>query len=147
MLETVSVIIISMLPISELRGSIPLGIGLGLDPLTVIMLSIIFNTLIFFPIYFGSDFFYGKFLKRFKFVRNTVKRVQKNEKFVEKYGIWSLIIFVAIPLPITGAWTGSVLAWVMGLDWKRSFLCIFIGVLIAAAIVSSVVLGILTFVI
>ena len=58
---------------------------------------------------------------------------------VGKYGLLGLMLFVAIPLPITGAWTGTIGAWVMGLDRKKSILFILLGVLVAGIVVSAVV--------
>jgi uncharacterized membrane protein len=132
-----------MLPIAELRGGIPLGIiGLGLDPLTVIITAIVVNALIFFPIFFVLKFLYERLFIRFRWARYLINRVHKRAgPIVEKYGIWGLIIFVGIPAPVTGAWTGTGIAWLLGLDWKRSFLAVCIGVVISAAIVSAFVLG------
>lgn len=141
--ELLSVVVTSVLPISELRGSIPLGLALGLDPITVIIISIIFNSLIFFPIYFGADFFYKKFLHKWKFVDKIILRAHKHRHVVDKYGIIGLAIFVGIPLPMTGAWTGSILAWILKLEWKRSFIAVLLGVIMAAVIISSISLGIL----
>ena len=137
------VILTTMLPIAELRGGIPLGIaGLGLDPAAVILTAIIVNSLIFFPIFFVLKFLYDDFFVRFGWARSLINRVHRRAgPFVEKYGVWGLIIFVGIPAPVTGAWTGTGIAWLLGLDWKRSFLAVCAGVIVSAAIVSAVVLG------
>jgi len=137
------VIITTMLPIAELRGGIPLGIlGLGLDPLTVIVTAIVVNSLVFFPIFFVLKFLYDDFFVRFGWARHLIERVHRRAgPFVDRYGIWGLIIFVGIPAPVTGAWTGTGIAWLLGLDWKRSFLAVCIGVIISATIVSVLVLG------
>ena len=58
---------------------------------------------------------------------------------VNKYGLLGLMLFVAIPLPITGAWTGTVGAWVLGLDRKKSILFILLGILISGTVVSTVI--------
>ena len=143
MYDLLLVIVTSMLPVSELRGGIPLGLGLGLDPVIVIPIAIMFNSLVFFPIYFGSDFFYKKFLYKWKLVDRVIKRIHKKRDKIEKYGVIGLIFFVAIPLPFTGAWTASILAWLLQLDWKKSYIVILGGVIIAAAIVSAISLGII----
>ena len=142
--EILSVIIASMLPISELRGSIPLGLKLGIDPKFVIITSIIFNALVFFPIYFGLELFYHKIFSKFEIVERCMKRILKHKEKVDKYGYFGLAILVAIPLPFTGAWTGSALAWLLRLEWKKSFLSIFLGVLLAGIIVSLISLSIFT---
>ncbi len=138
-------IITSAAPVSELRGGIPLGIHLGLDPLTVIPLAIVANVLIFFPIYFGLEFLYERVFCKYKLCRKIIGRAdRKGRKYVEKYGIWGLLIFVAIPFPLTGAWTGTIIAWIMRLDWKKSFIAVVSGVVIAAVIISSISLGVLS---
>ncbi|MEM7826598.1 MAG: small multi-drug export protein [Candidatus Aenigmatarchaeota archaeon] len=140
--ETIAIIIASILPISELRGGIPLGMVLGLNPLFVIITAIIFNSLVFFPVYFGLNLFYDKFLYKIEIVQKNLKRISKSKDKIEKYGIIGLALFVAVPFPFTGAWTGSVLAWLLRLEWKKSFLAILLGVIIAGAIVSILSLGI-----
>ncbi|RLI97548.1 MAG: hypothetical protein DRO99_02910 [Candidatus Aenigmatarchaeota archaeon] len=140
--DILPVIITTMLPIAELRGGIPLGIALGLDPLSVILTAIIVNCLIFFPIYFGLRFLYQDFFSRFGWARYLIERVRKRASpYVERYGTAGIILFVGIPAPVTGAWTGTGIAWLMGLDWKKSFLAICLGVVMSATIVSIVVLG------
>ncbi|MEM7816310.1 MAG: small multi-drug export protein [Candidatus Aenigmatarchaeota archaeon] len=131
------------MPISELRGSIPLGLQLGLDPAFVIIISIIFNALVFFPIYFGLELFYHRLFYRFEFVNKCLDRISKHKDKIDKYGFLGLVMLVAIPLPFTGAWTGSGLAWLLSLEWKKSFFAIFIGVLIAGIIVLLLSLSIL----
>lgn len=141
--EIFAIIIASIMPISELRGAIPLGLQLGLDPKIVISISIIFNSLVFFPIYFGLELFYHKFFYRFEIVDKCLKRILRHENKIERYGFFGLVLLVAIPLPFTGAWTGSGLAWLLRLDWKKSFLAIFLGVFLAGIIVSAISLSLL----
>jgi len=140
------VMVSAMLPISELRGSIPLGIlVLNLNPLATILVSIVFNMLVFFPVYIALHLLYHRFFERFGWARGIIERIhRKGKPFMEKYELIGLVIFVGIPLPFTGAWTGTGIAWLFGLNWKNSFLAIALGVLMAAAIVSVVVLGGLT---
>ena len=142
--ELITVIITTMLPIAELRGGIPLGLGLGLNPAIVILTAFIVNCLVFFPVYFGLALFYDRFFSRFAWARKLIEHVHKRgSKYVEKYGILGLAVFVGIPLPVTGVWTGTGAAWLLGLDWKRSFLAICLGVLISTAIVSIISLGLI----
>jgi uncharacterized membrane protein len=139
-----AVIIAALAPVSELRGAIPLGLAMGYDPIHIILISIIFNIIAFFPIYFGMTLLYDNVFSKWKIVHKLVERTHRRGKpFVERYGFLGLTLFVAIPLPITGLWTGTALAWLLGLDWKRSFAAVCVGVLIAATIVSSISLGIL----
>ncbi len=141
--DILPVIITTMLPVAELRGGIPLGIiVMGLPPALVIPLAIIVNCLVFFPIYFGLELLYGRFFIRYAWARRLIERVHRRGRpYIERYGIPGLIIFIGIPLPVTGAWTGTGIAWLLGLDWKRSFLAVCAGVILAACIVSLVVFG------
>jgi len=139
-----SVIITTMAPVSELRGGIPLGLSLGLDPATVIITCFIVNCLVFFPVYAGLSLLYDRFFSRFTWARNLMDRIhKKGKKYIERYGIPGLIIYVGIPLPVTGAWTGTAIAWLFGLDWKKSFATICAGVAVATVIVSGISLGII----
>lgn len=71
------------------------------------------------------------------FIENKVKKVQRN---FSRYGYIGLTLFVAVPLPITGAWTAMLGAWFLNLDKKKSSLAIGLGVLIAGVVVSTVIL-------
>jgi len=135
---------LSVLPISELRGAIPYAYFNGIELWTASSLSIVSNCLI--PL-FGFFFFETinklflkiPFYKRF-FEKTIIKAQSKVGEKVQKYGLWGLMVFVAIPLPITGAWTGTLGAWVLGLDKKKSKLSIILGVFVAGLIVTLVVL-------
>ncbi len=140
----IAVAITSMLPIAELRGGIPLGIALGIDPLLTFIVSVASNALVFFPVYFGLKLLSERLLKNFDIFQGFVERTRKNGKpYIDKYGTIGLALFVGIPLPVTGAWTGTLLAWLMGLEWKRSFLAVGAGVLIAGIIIILISLGVL----
>ena len=143
MIKWLFVVLLSIAPISELRGGIPSGIAMGLNPLGVFTVSIIFNALIFIPIYFGLNFFY-KYIKKSNFIHKQIEKIRKEgHKPMEKYGVWGLLLFVAIPLPLTGAWTGSIVAWLFGLKWWKAFIVISIGVLIAGIVVTLGTIGVL----
>jgi uncharacterized membrane protein len=135
--EIALILLATILPISELRGGIPLGIlEYHLDPLLVFCIVVIANALIFFPVFFVLRLFYDKLLYRiplFDKYLNSLRRRGKPK--VDKYGFWGLFLFVAVPLPLTGAYTGTILAWLLGMDWRRAFLTVGLGVLVAGAIV------------
>lgn len=138
--DELKVLFIAMLPIFELRGSIPMGIHyFNLPWVTVVIISIIGNMIpIFFVLLFFDIvtrlFFKVPILK--KILLWLFARTRKRSKLIRKYEEMGLIFFVAIPLPITGAWTGSLAAYLFGLRFWKSVLYIFIGVLCAAAVVS-----------
>ncbi len=146
MLEVISFLVATMSPIVELRGGIPLGLAMGIPPEFVIPVAIITNCLIFFPIYFGLELLWERFFARFDWAQRLMARVhRKGSKYIERYEVIGLAIFVGIPLPVTGVWTGTAIAWLMDLDWKKSFLSICLGVLIAGTIISALSLGVLQF--
>lgn len=134
---------ITIVPWIELRGSIPVGIGLGLDPLFVFLFTLTLNIMIIPVIYWGLEIFYNSFFSRFKICRTLVQRVRKKgEKYVKKYGVLGLAIFVGVPLPGTGAYAGTALAWLLGMKKKESFLSIALGVTIAAVFVTLFSVGV-----
>ncbi len=142
--EIALTLLATVLPISELRGGIPLGISLGLDPLFTFLLAITANALIFFPIFFALRFFYGKLLYRIPLFNKYLDRVRERGKpKVDKYGFLALTLFVAIPLPATGVYTGTILAWLLDMDWRKAFPAVGLGVVVAGVVVLSITLGVI----
>ena len=135
-------LLVTLSPISELRGGIPLGISLGLNPLFTFFMAIVANALLFFPIFLALHLFYDKFLSRIQIFNRYLDTVRRegNPK-VEKYGFWGLTLFVAIPLPLTGAYTGTILSWLLGMNWRRAFPAIGLGVVVAGIVVLLITLG------
>lgn len=141
-----STILLSALPFSELRATIPIAIGIyGLDPITVYCLAVIGNMLPVVPLllFLGPV---STYLRRFKiwdmfFSWLFTRTHHKHSERFEKYGTFALTIFVAIPLPVTGAWTGCAAAFVFGINFKHAFLAISAGVIIAGIIVTIVSLA------
>lgn len=135
------VAIISMLPIFELRGGIPAGVALGMPVWKSALIAIAGNML---PIpiillfldpvsYWLSENF--KVMDRF-FTWLFTRTRRKHSKSFERWQEVALMLFVAIPLPITGAWTGAVAAFVFDIPFWHALLFIFLGVVIAAVVVS-----------
>ena len=142
--EIALTLLATVLPISELRGGIPLGISLGLDPWFTFSIAVIANALIFFPIFFALRLFYDKLLYRIPLFDKYLDNLRKRGKpRVERYGFWGLVLFVAIPLPITGAYTGTILAWLVGMDWKKAFPAVALGVVLAGGIVVLITMGVI----
>lgn len=131
---------LSVLPISELRGAIPYAY-LNNIPLWESYLISVFGNLLVIPI--GMVFFaiVEKVLYRFSFFKNLFdSKTDKVRKNIARYGYIGLTLFVGIPLPITGVWTGLCGAWFLRLDKKKSSLALAMGVLISGLIVSLVLL-------
>lgn len=138
------VLLASVSPISELRGGIPLGIlKYDLDPLLIFCIAVVANALVFLPVFFVLRLFYDKFLFRIPLFHKYLDNLRKRGKpIVDKYGFWGLALFVAVPLPLTGAYTGTILAWLLGMNWRRAFPAVSLGVLVAGVVVLLITLGV-----
>jgi len=145
--EFIFTMLVSMLPVVELRGGIPFGAAMGLSVPLAALASVIGNMLpIPVLILFTSRVF--QWLKRKipwlnRIIDALERRAESKRSLVEKYRFWGLLILVAIPLPGTGAWTGALVAAVMGMNLKKSLPAIFFGVIVAAIIVSMITLGVI----
>ena len=141
------IVIVSAMPVSELRGAIPLGVMMGMPLARVFFLSIIGNLLPVLPLLYLLEPVSNK-LRKFKLWKNffdwLFERTRRKAKLVEKYELLGLIILVAIPLPMTGAWTGSVAAYLFKLPLRMAIPCIILGILIAGVVVTLVSQGVIS---
>ena len=139
--EIIKIFIISMLPITELRFSIPYGIlYTNLNTSTVVITSIVGNISIgIFTIYLiPSIFAILSKVNIFKQLINfIISRTKRKSKIIENLKYYGLIIFVSIPLPLTGVWTGALASQLLGLNKSKSIWAIIIGVLLSSTIVTS----------
>lgn len=140
--------IIASLPIVELRGAIPAGIAWGLNVWQAALYSVIGNLIpvVFILLLMGPVTKLLRGIPLFDTFFNWLFERTRRKFYAkhEKWGDLALIIFVAIPLPVTGAWTGSLAAWLFGIPPRKAFPLIAIGVLIAAVIVSVLSAGAFT---
>jgi len=135
---------LSMLPISELRGGLPFALSQGLSPLKAYLISVAGNILPVFPLLLllrRLFIFLGRYKITEKTLNWTLARARKREDLVKRYGFGGLILLVAIPLPVTGAWTGTLVSFLLSMKIRHSFLAICIGVGIAGIIVLGLSLG------
>lgn len=133
--------LISMVPIIELRGAIPFGVAAGLNPWLAFALAVVGNMLpIPFILLFIRKIFdwMRRYEKLGRIVTKLERRAANKSGRVQKSEIVGLCLFVAIPLPGTGAWTGALIAALMEMRLKRALPTIFLGVLIAAVVVTLV---------
>ena len=145
-------LLLTIMPVKELRVGLPISVIYAIEnnlPISLIFLTIILtNILIIFFIFYFLDnihsFFmkfnfynriFGGFLKKFQ------KKVNKFEKRYNAIGFLALIFFVAIPLPGTGVWSGSLISWILNLNRKKSIISISLGVIIAGILVLLGTLG------
>ena len=148
-MKEIIVFIISMCPILELRGGLIAASLFGMDPILSYIICVIGNIL---PI----PFILWLMAKILKWMRNSKskkingianwldRKIDKHKGQIEKYGYLGLILFVGIPLPGTGAWTGCLIASVLEMDRKKSFLAALVGVFIASIIMMILSFGILS---
>lgn len=140
------VFMISLMPILELRGGLIAAALLGLGPVESYIISIIGNIIpVPFILWFiNSILNWMRNSKRFKKIAKWLdKKVKKHKGQIEKYGFWGLVLFVGIPLPGTGAWTGCLIASVLEMDRKKSFFAAMMGIFIASIIMMLISFGIL----
>lgn len=138
-------LLVSMVPVIELRGAIPLATAHGLDFRIAIPVAIIGNLLpVPFIIVFVRKVFawIRKHLPKLDgFITKLEKRAESKSETVLKYAFWGLFIFVAIPLPGTGAWTGALIAAMLDMRLKKAFPSIVLGVVTAGIVVAIVSYG------
>ena len=140
------VFLVSMIPLLELRGSILAAGFMNMEFFPTFIAAVLGNML---PIPFILMFIQAifKWMKKTKHLHKIPdwmekKALSKSEQ-IEKYGYWGLFLFVAIPLPGTGAWTGSLIAVLFGMKRWKSLFFIFLGVLTAGLIMSLLAFGII----
>ena len=143
--KEVIVFIISMVPILELRGGLVAASLLGIGIFKAITICILGNLIpIPFILFFITPIF--NWMKKTKLLKPMVEKLEKKSMDksgeIKKYEFWGLALFVGIPLPGTGAWTGSLIASLIEMDLKKAFSSIAIGLVIATIIMSTISYGI-----
>jgi len=141
--------VLSFMPISELRGAIPFAIAHNIPWYWAFPFAVVLNALVapacwiflatFHKLLYGAGPEKGiRWYKNFfdRFVERARKKLSAG---VEKWGWLGIAVFVAIPLPMTGAWTGTLGAWILGISKRRTMAAVVIGVIVAGTVVTSVV--------
>lgn len=147
------VFFVSMVPLIELRGAIPIAVGMDLDKLVSFIISIVGNMLPVPIIYLFARkvLIWGKDKKHIgKFFTWCLQKGEKGGKKLEsKAGrglYWALFLFVGVPLPGTGAWTGTLAASILDLDFKKTVIAVMGGVLLAGLIMMAISFGLFSFI-
>ena len=148
-------LLLTVLPFIELRGGLPVIVeyttrnGLSVWPYFFIVL--VLNILVILLIFMFFDLLHkvfmsmGWYIKAIgKILSRLQKRVDKVQERMDRWGYFALMLFVAVPLPVTGAWSGSLIAWALGLNRLKSFLAISGGVIIAGLLVLFASFGFLS---
>jgi len=141
--KELSVIVVAMLPIFELRGAIPLGFYLKIPLLKTFILATVGNIIPVIPLYFlllpiSNALSRTPLFKAF--FDWLYSHTKKRADIVQRYEALGLMLFVAIPLPITGAWTGTIAAAIFKIKFKYTILAITFGIIIAGFIVTTLCL-------
>ncbi len=143
------VFLVSMVPIVELRGAIPIAVGMGLDKLPSFIIAIIGNMIPvpFIYLFARKVLTWGKDKKIIgKFCNFCLKKGEKGGQKLEAKagkGLYvALLLFVGIPLPGTGAWTGTLAASILNMDFKKSVIAVTLGVLLAGLIMMAISFGV-----
>ncbi len=144
--KEIVIFIISMVPILELRGGLLVSKLLEVSITTAIPICIIGNIIpIPFILLFIKQIF--KWMKKIKLFRGLIEKLENRAMSrsdnIKKYEFWGLVLFVGIPLPGTGAWTGSLIAALLDIDFKKAILAELLGIAIATVIMSIVSYGLL----
>ncbi len=146
-------VIIATLPIAELRGAIPWAlaappVGGGLSWPSAFLFAVIGNCIPVIPALLLLEPV-SKLLRKIKifdrFFEWLFSRTRKKGKMIERYEALGLIIFVGIPLPMTGAWSGVIASFIFGIKLKYAIPCIFLGILLAGVVVTLACMGVIGF--
>ena len=146
-MNLLTIFLLAMTPVGELRISVPAGVGIGLPWIKVLLISILGNMvpaliLVYLfpflePLRYRKDFFLWKWFDA------LLSKIENKKDVVEKYGWLGLILLVAVPFPGTGAYTGSFVSYLMRMDKVKSLFFIFIGVCIAGVIMTLASMGVI----
>ena len=142
--KEVAVVVLAAMPIAELRGAIPLALAMGFSPSKAYILSFIGNLIPVVPLLFFLQPIANRLrhIKLFeKFFDWLFARTRRKATLIEKFEALGLILFVAIPLPITGAWTGCVAATLFKIRFRYALAAIICGVAIAGLVVIGISLA------
>lgn len=150
--KEIVVFIISLMPILELRGGLLAASILGLDPIRSYIICIIGNIIpVPFILWLITWILDCMRKSKIKFLNKIAKwldkKVDKHKGTIEKFGFWGLVLFVGIPLPGTGAWTGCLIAACLEMNRKKAFIAAMIGIFMASLIMMAISFGLLKFII
>lgn len=135
------IMILAMLPLTELRGAIPIGIAMGLNPIGVYIVSVIGSTIVSIPLIFTFRHILNFFRNIDIFVPLVKKvdiKIESGMKRLKSISILGIMLFVGIPLPTTGTWTAAAIASILKMRIKTSLLGVLIGNMMSGIIVSLI---------
>ena len=133
--------LISLSPFGEARAGIPYGELNGLPIVTAFLIGLAGNLLVF-PLFYKFIEIGNKYLLKNRFYKKSAVQLSlrargKSKNVINKYGVWGLMLFVMIPLPITGAYIGTIAAYIFGINYQKSLLAISSGITISSILVAT----------
>ena len=140
------IMLLAMLPLTELRGAIPIGIAMDLNPIAVYIVSVIGSTIVSIPLIFTFRHILNFFRNIDIFlplVKKVDSKIESRMKRLKSISILGIILFVGIPLPTTGTWTAAAIASILKIRIKTSLLGVLIGNMMSGIIVSLISLHII----
>ena len=137
--RVIHVMALSVAPFVELRLAIPYGITKGLHPLVAVGAAVVASWAVILPMFVVMDLFYDRFLSRIGLIRHFVEEVRiRGRGHVERWGVLGVGIYVSLPLPGPGVYSGTVLAWVFGLPRRQAIAALALGVLVSGFLVAGI---------
>ncbi|MEE0248950.1 small multi-drug export protein [Peptacetobacter hiranonis] len=140
-MDYLNILFLSMMPVTELRGAIPIGIAMNLDPLGVYAASVIGSSVISIPLILTFRHILS-FIRGISFLKNISKKIdnkiEASMKKLKSASVLGIILFVGIPLPTTGSWTASAIASILHMRIRDAFIGIVLGNMMAGVIVTGI---------
>ena len=140
------IMLLAMLPLTELRGAIPIGIAMDLNPIAVYIVSVIGSTIVSIPLILTFRHILNFFRNIdifFPLVKKVDSKIESGMKRLKSISILGIILFVGIPLPTTGTWTAAAIASILKIRIKTSLLGVLIGNMMSGIIISLISLHII----
>ncbi len=140
-MDYLNILFLSMMPVTELRGAIPIGIAMDLDPLGVYISSVVGSSLVAIPLILTFRHILN-FIRGISFLKNISKKIdnkiESSMKKLKSASVLGLILFVGVPLPTTGTWTAAAIASILHMRIKNAFLGILVGNMVAGVVVTGI---------
>jgi uncharacterized membrane protein len=145
--KVLRVMVLSTVPWVELRFAIPYGITKGLHPLVAMSAAVLASWIMIIPMFVILDLFYHSFLSRYKPVQHVIEEIRtRGHSYVERWGVLGVGIYVSLPLPGPGIYSGAILAWLFGLPRRQAIIALALGTLVSAILVTAISTGIIAIV-
>ena len=136
--------VFSVVPWVELRLAIPFGITKGLSPAVAFLAAVVASWAVIIPMFLMLDLFYERWLSRQRLIRHAVETVRaRGRGYVERWGVLGVGIYVSLPIPGPGVYSGALLAWLFGLPRRQAILALAMGVVVSAFLVTLISTGVI----